>query len=191
MSPILGSFAGLAARGYGETLASGFPASNFYSIATQTVGAGGAATVTFSSIPQTYSHLQIRGFVLSGAADNLDMNFNGDSTGANYVRHWLWGIGSGSPSATGNTNMGTAQFGFSGGSTTTPWGGVTDILDYTNTSKNKVVRSLGGFDLNSSGRIQFQSALWISTNAISSIVIKNDGGSNFSQYTTFALYGVK
>ena len=190
MSPILGSFAGLAARAYGETLASGFPASNFYSIATQTVGAGGAATVTFSSIPQTYSHLQIRGFVLSGVADNLDMNFNGDSTGANYVRHWLWGDGS-SAQWTGNTNMGTAQFGFTSGSTTQPWNGVTEILDYTSTSKNKTIRSLGGTDLNGSGRVQFQSALWINTSAISSIVIKNDGGSNFSQNTTFALYGVK
>ena len=190
MSPILGSFAGLAARGYGETAGVQLPPSNFYSIATQTVGAGGAATVTFSSIPQTYSHLQIRGFVLSGVADNLDMNFNGDSTGSAYARHWVWGDGS-SVQTTGNVNMGTAQFGFTGGNSSYPWSGVTDILEYTNTNKNKVVRSLGGYDNSSSGRVQFQSAIWANSAAITSIVIKNDGGSNFSQYTSFALYGVK
>lgn len=36
------------------------PSTDYDSIATTTVGAGGAASITFSSIPSTYQHLQIR-----------------------------------------------------------------------------------------------------------------------------------
>ena len=166
------------------------PTGAYDALATVTVPSGGASSITFSGIPSTYTHLQLRSSVLSGAVDNLDMNFNGDSTGANYVRHWLWGDGS-SAQATGNTNMGTAQFGFGGGSSTTPTAVITDILDYASSNKNKVLRSIGGYDFNGSGRIQFQSAGWFSTSPITSFVIKNDGGGNFSAGTSFALYGVK
>ena len=192
MSPLIGTKAAMSAQGYGfaKFAATGSPIIGaFDALATITLSTA-QATVTFSGIPSTYTHLQLRSSVISGAVDNLDMNFNGDSTGANYVRHWLWGDGS-SAQATGNTNMGTAQFGYGGGSSTTPTAVITDILDYANPYKNKVLRSLGGYDFNSTGRIQFQSALWIKTDAITSFVIKNDGGGNFSAGTSFALYGVR
>jgi hypothetical protein len=44
--------------------------SNSYeSIATTTVGSGGSATVTFSSIPATYKHLQVRTLIRSAGSD--------------------------------------------------------------------------------------------------------------------------
>ena len=63
---------------------------DFESIATTTVGSGGIADVTFSSIPATYTHLQLRGIARTNRADsNQDavvVRFNSD-TGNNYSRH--------------------------------------------------------------------------------------------------------
>ena len=60
--------------------------SDFYQIATTTVGGGGTSSITFSSIPQTYTHLQIRllgKYAVSG--DTTLIRVNGD-TGNNYTR---------------------------------------------------------------------------------------------------------
>ena len=67
---------------------------------------------------------------------------------------------------------------------------VCDILDYTNTNKLTVVRSLSGADGNGSGQVKICGPLWRSTNAVTTIRIHNDG-SNFKQYSKFALYGIK
>ena len=66
-------------------------ATSFESIATVTVGAGGQSTVSFSSISQTYAHLQLRFMArVTGATtlDNLTMRFNGVS-GTSYTTHYL------------------------------------------------------------------------------------------------------
>ena len=69
---------------------------------------------------------------------------------------------------------------------------VIDILDYANVNKYKTTRTLGGAELNqASSEIVFQSGLWRSTNAITSIGFTEATGSNFEQYTQFALYGIK
>ena len=67
---------------------------SFESIATAT-GTGSNSTLTFSSIPQTYKHLQIRVMSRGNAAtdqDNLLIRFNGD-TGSNYNSHYVFGTG--------------------------------------------------------------------------------------------------
>ena len=69
--------------------------SNYYSIATATVTSGGTASITFSSIPSTYTHLQLRGFVRMNRADyadNLSIRFNSDSS-SNYYSHGVRGDG--------------------------------------------------------------------------------------------------
>jgi hypothetical protein len=66
-----------------------------------------------------------------------------------------------------------------------------DILDYTSTNKNKTVRSLGGFDRNGGGIITLSSSLWFKTpEAITSIRLKPQS-SSWTQYSSFALYGIK
>ena len=66
-----------------------------------------------------------------------------------------------------------------------------DILDYTNTNKNKTVRVLQGFDENGSGVVAFNSFLYsTNTNAITSLTLTSSGTS-FAQYSSFALYGIK
>jgi hypothetical protein len=69
--------------------------------------------------------------------------------------------------------------------------GVTDILDYTNTSKNTTVRALGGADANGSGSIDLTSAAWLNTNAVTSITLTTNNGSTFTAGSSFALYGIK
>lgn len=173
---------------------------DYESISTVTVGAGGSATVSFTSIGGTYKHLQLRHSCITNrgtyAIEDLKVNFNSD-TGANYSYHLLRGNGSTAVSgAAANASFiyldvasGTSVSNFFGV-------GVTDILDYSNTNKYKTTRSLTGIDTNGSvagefGRVALQSGSWRNTAAITSIVIAPLNGTQFNQYSSFALYGVK
>ena len=161
-------------------------AGSFYSIAT-TAGTGSSGTISFTSIPSTYSHLQIR-MVSRGTTDNVAYyRFNGD-TGANYADHNLYGNGT-SVSAfndVSNTRMGHIR---QSDDASYIGAAIIDVLDYTNTNKYKVARTISGNSLGASGIILANSGLWMNTNAITSITIFSDGGS-FSTNSKFALYGV-
>jgi len=194
MSPILGAAGGLSARAYGFT--SGAAAVGDYeSIQTYTVGAGGTGTITFSSIPTGYKHLQIRSMFRSGLAiaeDTVIMRFNGDS-GNNYSYHFLFGNGS---TANATSSSGTSFI--------YPWATpgstflsnsfgvqVTDLLDYSSTTKNKTTKTLSAYDDNASGgRIALASGAWYNTSAVTSISITTVGNS-ITQYSSFALYGIR
>ena len=165
------------------------------------VGSAGASTVTFSSIPADYTHLQIRGILRNTAATasslDLFMNFNG-GTGTNYRAYkQVGGDGSSAFAAASGTStaaldkIANAYFLNDGNTASVYSAWVCDILDYRNTNKYKVTRSLNGQDLNGSGSIRLFSGLWQSTSAITSIVLTVEGGNNFKQYTQFALYGIK
>jgi hypothetical protein len=177
--PILGIFA---------SAQQGAISSNSYeSIATVNVGAGGTGTISFTSIPSTYKHLQIRAYSTSGGY--LDLRLNGDNTTSNYKGNALFGTGSGTPSGVAAANA--AYFPWTGGwSTSAPWIGVMDIVDYSNTNKEKTLRALEGSDANGSGEVYLTSHLWMSTAAISSITLSRSGVT-IGQYSSFALYGIK
>ena len=170
------------------------PGKDYDSIATTTVGGGGASSITFSSIPSTYKHLQIRGIAQRTTASTfsaVNIVFNSDTTNTNYARHDLYGTGaatgaSGIPTAS-NTSKAYVYVG--SGSAFGP--AVIDILDYTDTNKYKTLRGLGGVDNNGSGLVAFNSSLWLSTSAITSITLTIDTSATFSQYSSFALYGIK
>jgi hypothetical protein len=171
---------------------------SYQSIQTVTVGSGGQSSVTFSSIPSTYKHLQIRGMVKSARTDDdgatYRIQFNSDS-GANYTYHRLKGDGS-SVVSDGLGGMNYSYFysmAASSGSVNSSTFGVSvfDILDYSNTSKNKTIRVLCGYDGNGNGIISLGSSAWFSTSAVTSISLTIDGGTNFTQYSSFALYGIK
>ena len=168
---------------------------SYESIATVTVGAGGSSTITFSSIPSTYKHLQIRGISHSSyAAGNISVGirYNSDST-ANQAYHYLNGDGS-IAGAGGNIGY-TYQYATNTAGTSYNSnvfaGTIIDILDYANTNKYKTTRSLNGVDGNGSGQIVLISTLWQSTSAITQIDITTAGLGSFNQYSTFALYGIK
>jgi hypothetical protein len=83
---------------YGSMLAGNpafVPPGDFQSIATVSVGSGGAANVEFTSIPATYTHLQLRWIAKTDRVntdDVVNMTFNSD-TGANYSWHYIRGNG--------------------------------------------------------------------------------------------------
>lgn len=163
---------------------------NFDSIATTTVGSGGQATITFNSIPSGYKHLQIRGFAKSAISDaTASFTFNGD-TAANYSFHGMGGQGSTIADYSSTSTSSMKAFGYNRGMGYD--GGVVliiDILDYADTSKYKVIRSIWGMSSGSSGEAQLVSGNWRSTSAITSMTFTPSSG-NFGQYTHFALYGI-
>jgi len=189
MTPILGIMA---------SQISGHLASptSFDSIQTVTVGSGGQSSVTFSSIPSTYKHLQIRAISrYNGSGTNEGgalVTLNSD-TAANYNYHLLYGTGS-ATGAQGNasTNYMWGPDAPFGGVTASVFGaGVIDILDYTDTNKFTTIRALTGYDANGSGLMALASGAWRNTAAVNSITFTVPSSQSFVQYSTFALYGVK
>jgi len=178
----------------GETPAVG----DYESIQTVTVGAGGSATVSLTSIPSTYKHLQVRYLSRcdrNDVSDSLGLRFNSDS-GTNYTRHILYG-NNGTAAALANTGETLIRAGNQSAlnAPANAFGaGVWDILDYTSTNKYKTVRVLCGMEDNQAAEseVRLSSGLWLNTAAITSITFLAQAGSaNFVQYTQFALYGVK
>ena len=171
--------------------------SSYESIATFNLSSS-TTTVTFSSIPQTYKHLQLRAIGRSTravAAEGAWLYFNNDTSTTTYALHGLLGDGAtASAYATPTPNSGGALGGLvTGANAASSIFGtfVCDILDYTNTNKNTTTRSLTGQDQNGSGNIRLISAVWLNTAAVTSIKIDTQGGGDFTQYTSFALYGIK
>ena len=167
---------------------------SFYSIQTATVDSGGASTITFSSIPSTYTHLQIRMIARGTYAGNLvsfNMQINGE-TGSFYSSHHLGGDGSSAYAYAGTsaTNIDLNDIASANNTANCFSVFVLDILDYASTNKYKTTRGLLGRDFNGSGQLELNSGLYQKTTAISSITF-NVGANNFGQYTQFALYGVK
>lgn len=190
---MLNAIAGLIGNGGGAA------GGDFESIQTVSVGAGGSTSISFTSIPSTYKHLQIRYIARddnSGVTGTNKITFNSDTANNYWSTHFIFGNGSTATANAGSTYSSILQYRHAGnGSNANVFGaGIVDILDYTTTSKNKTVRSLAGFDNNGSGEIFFGSGLWFPSTiaAISSITITPaDGTPKYLQYSTFALYGIK
>jgi hypothetical protein len=166
---------------------------NFDSIATTTVGSGGASSISFTSIPSTYTHLQIRILGRTNRAaisDALKVQFNSDTT-SNYSEHDLYADG-GTLSTAANASSSGYIYRLTGSSATASVFGaiVVDIIDYANTNKVKVLKAIGGYDSNGSGEIYFTSNGWYSTSAITRIDL-TPLGTSINQYSSFALYGIK
>ena len=184
------------------------PTGAFDALGSVTVGSGGQSSITFSAIPQTYTHLQIRFTAQTNrgtyAIDDIRVRFNGD-TGSHYADHLLVGGGS-SASAYADSSATSIVTGVGNivtNNISNTFGvGVIDILDYGNTNKYKTLRALVGGDYNATGAsgyypsISLSSGLWLgstgsSTEAINSINLYPEYGSLFTQYSNFSLYGIR
>jgi hypothetical protein len=166
-------------------------ASSYESIATVTIGSGGATDVTFNSIPATYTHLQIRGITRAATHGTMWARFNA-VTSSSYSWHYLEGDGA-NPNIGANasdTRMFMGRINIASDTANAFSASVLDILDYANTNKTKVIRSLDGNDTNGGGNVGLYSGMYNSTNAITSVTLAPQSG-NWNQYTSFALYGIK
>ena len=151
-------------------------------IATQTLGSN-AATVTFSSIPGTYTDL-----VVIMSAKNTSSNNNGkftlnNDTSSLYSNTYLYGNGSvaGSGRITNNSDFYTADI------STSNYGSMSiHLMNYANTTTYKTVLLRG----NDAG---LNAAAWVglyrSTSAITRIDISSYGG-DLASGSTFSLYGI-
>ena len=173
----------------------------FDSIATYEISTD-TASVTFDNIPQTYTHLQIRGIARTtrtdSTSDNINFQFN-DDTGANYNFSQLYGntgtSNSSSAAATGGANVNQTYGSHSsvGTNATANYYGsfIIDILDYTDTTKNKQTRTLagngGGSGVERNTTHSYSS--WRNTAAITKIKVFSIG--SHKQYTHSALYGIR
>lgn len=164
-------------------------------LATVTVGSTAVDSIEFVGIPQGYKHLQIRYIARtsrSEADDGFSIQLNGDS-GTNYRYHYLAGSGSSASAYTEGSMTGYAvpYVSAANAGANTFGVGIFDLLEYTNTSKYKVARIIGGEDNNGAGWVALNSGLWLNTSAVTSIKFKTNTLGDFVQYSQFALYGIK
>lgn len=158
-------------------------ANSFESIAT--INLSGSNDFSFTSIPSTFTHLQLR---MTGKLNGtMNLQFNGDTT-TNYSNHYLYGTGS-AAAASKDTTDSKIRFGYAGGDTIVQTG-ILDLLDYRSTNKAKTVKYLFGQENNTAGAIWLSSGAWFKTpEAVTSIRVFSTF--NWATGSTIALYGVK
>lgn len=164
-------------------------ADTFIKIASNTIGAGGASSVTFSSIPNTYTDLVVKASVRGAQAQvyaTMQVSFNGVTT--NLTSKQLYGTGSAAgsyndtsaiqPSGTGSTATSNVFCNF-------------DMYIPNYAGSNYKSLSIDNVTENNatSAYTELFTGLWSSTAAITSITFTGAGSLN--QYSTFTLYGIK
>jgi hypothetical protein len=164
-------------------------ANTFIKIASVTVGAGGSATIGFTSIPSTYTDLCVKwsGRGDNGSARDAYISFNGVTTGFTYRSL----VGSGSAASSANASNGLIGI-FDGSVPTasTFSNGEFYIPNYT-ASTNKSISGDSVTENNGTAAYAYLTAtLSTNTSAITSITLTPDSG-NFVQYSTATLYGIK
>jgi hypothetical protein len=165
-------------------------------IQTVTVGAGGAANIEFTNIPQTYNDLKL---VLSArttaavAYENIQLQFN-NSGGTAYSDRIVF---SNSQNALSASNTGQAntffQYAVSSTATSSTFSSVDFYIpNYAgSTNKSISVDSVAENNSSTTAFLGLASELWANTAAITSIKLTpNTGGSTFVQHSTATLYGI-
>jgi hypothetical protein len=165
--------------------------STYEPIATTTLGAL-ATTITFSSIPATYTDLRVVwiGKSETGTPD-LRIRYNND-TASNYSNTGVWGDGSAAYSfrQTSQTSF-ILEFGSTTvTNATVPTLREIDVFNYTSTSVFKTALAKTSGDLNGSGGAGGAVGLWRNTAAINRIDL-NTGTTNMAIGTIATLYGIK
>lgn len=159
-------------------------------IATNTLGSA-ASSITFSSIPDTYTDLKV---IFTGtttlSGETLYYRFNSDS-GSNYSITQLYttsGISLASRRLTSATQLSTT---FSSSlQSTNPQMISFDVFSYAGATNKTTLGNHAGDD-GSAGGVDLTAGLWRSTSAITSIFIFASGGTTFKVGSTFTLYGIK
>lgn len=167
-------------------------ANTFIKISTVTVGSGGSATISFTSIPQTYTDLKV---VLSGRiaragqnADDVLLSFNTLTT--NFTNRYLYGNGASVLSGSTPVRYGAIV------PATTATALVFNnsqiyISNYTSSNyKSYSVDSVSENNAATAYQILI-TGLWSNTAAITGITLTPANGTAFDQYSSATLYGIK
>jgi hypothetical protein len=170
-------------------------ANTFIKIATVTVGAAGAASIDFTSIPSTYTDLCIKVSARDAravVASSIVLQING-STASSGIYRRIYGDGTSAFSdySSGDT---TVQSGHSDGNSATAntFGNVEIYIPNYAGSANKTFLSDGVAETNATTTfMSLVAGIWANTAAITQITIKPATAVNFLQYSTATLYGIK
>ncbi len=157
-------------------------------IATQTLGSA-AASVTFSSIPQTYTDLILVVNPIVTSATTFAVRYNNVSTGTPYSATFLYGDGTSAASAR-VSNQNEIRVSYAATSRSTNTGNIiVNIFNYSNTTTYKTNLSRENYAGEASG---VNVGLWRSTAAITQIdLIPVSGGTIINTGTVVTLYGIK
>jgi hypothetical protein len=165
----------------------------FIKIQTVTVGSGGAASMDFTSIPQTYTDLQI---VVSSrtsradASDYFTIAFNSDTTGANYSYRDLIGSGTAASSSASTASLSGGET-VGNNATASIFGNAQVYIANYTSSNHKLFNNEAVAENNLAGAfMNMTSGVWKNTAAITSIAVTR-GIANFNEYSTATLYGIK
>jgi hypothetical protein len=153
--------------------------STYTPIATTTLGSN-AGSVTFSSVPSTYTDIIAVCNIKMSGGSTIYTQVNADN-GNNYSSTGLNGE-AGVASSSRNSNINSPLFGYSG-DTTNFNNCIIQYMNYANTTTNKTIIGRG----NASDYVTARAALWRNTAAINEIKILG----SFATGSTFTLYGVK
>jgi hypothetical protein len=170
------------------------PSNTYVLISSVTVGAGGSSSISFNSIPQTYTDLCLLTSISSNrgsVGENARVTFNGSTSG--YATRRIYGTGSSAASDTDSGITTSINFGSVGdGFQANTFGnGILYIPNYAG-SNNKSVSSDGVAEANQTTEyMALNASLWSNTSAITSITLTPQVGSLWIQYSTAYLYGIK
>lgn len=179
----------------GILASSGGGGASFELISTQVLESA-VSSVTFSSIPATYTHLQLRVVGRASSTGNSTavlVKVNNDSSSI-YAVHSLTGNGS---SVTSFGLGATAPFlrGIDIPDAATVANGfgvsIMDFVDYASTSKYKTMRALYGKHSDANQLVGLASGVYQSTSAISRLDLTPQNASNLVVGSRFSLYGIK
>ena len=165
-------------------------ATTYTEIASVTVGSGGSSSITFSSIPNTYTDLAIKILSRSNRSDTSDwMQIKPNGSTSSWTSKIITGNGS---SAGSTTQAGLAGFAMNGNTATTNTFGSADIYipNYAGSTYKSFSVDAVGEGNGTTAYATLYTALWADTTAISSIVLAPSYSSGFVQYTTAYLYGI-
>ena len=153
----------------------------FEPISTTTLGSA-ASSITFSSIPGTYTDLRIILVGTVNSAGGPSVTFNGD-TGSNYSRTFI--VGNGSAASSGRSTDGQS-FNLGYWDTTYPCMATLDIFSYAGSTNKSALGDVASDQNSSLGRVQKNAALWRSTSAITSVTLS----ASFDAGTRATIYGI-
>ena len=167
-------------------------ANTYMPIATVTVGAGGAADITFSSIPATYTDLvlllSIRTNRAGAVGDNLSLSYNGSTSSQSDIR--LFADGS-SPASFTDTAL-YAGIATAADATASTFGNTVVYIPNYASSNNKSSSSDGVAENNATQTsMNLGAELWSNSSAITSIKISSRFSATLQQHSTATLYGIK
>jgi hypothetical protein len=167
-------------------------ATTYTLISSVTVGSGGAANIEFTSIPATYTDLVLLLSLRSNRSANqsaVALQFNNSTSG--YTARYLRGSGSAANSYTESTFGSTAIYGTYMTANASLFISQEFYIPNYTSSNNKSVSGDGVEEDNgTTAYSMLTSGLWSNTSPITSITLLGEG-SNFQQYSTFTLYGIR